>query len=64
MLHFFIILSQTIHAIFTHEKESLGTTFFCKETDAMATKSDINVAEIIKFKAVIGQKEIDCNYKK
>ena len=29
---------------------------FCEETDAMAMKSDIDVADFIKFKAVVRQK--------
>ena len=49
---------------FRHAKYSIGGTLFCKEKEMVDVKSDINVALLIKFKSVVGQKEIDCKFKK
>ena len=47
-------------------RETLNSNddIFQNKTDAMAMKSDTSVIEFSKFKAVVGQKEIDCKCKK
>ena len=64
MQYFYFIMQRWIICSFLrHTKDSIGTALFQKESDINGIKSGMSIIEFRKFKAAVGQREIDCKYK-